>query len=172
MKKVKIVAPLDLMPFSKKAAMQELEQKFGWQYYGGKHYESRFTKFFQAYYLPTRFGFDKRRAHVASLVASGEMTRQEGLAEMQKPLYEPAELENDKEFVLKKLGLSEQEFDSLLNAPLRAHREYPTNEWMHQIRYATTWKEKAKLDCRTPEVGPVSDGGARISRRTHPGRCS
>ena len=144
-KKVKIVAPLDLMPFSKKAAMRELEQKFGWQYYGGKHYELRFTKFFQAYYLPTRFGFDKRRAHVASLVASGEMTRQEGLAEIQKPLYEPAELEKDKEFVLKKLGLSEQEFDSLLNAPLRAHREYPTNEWMHQIRYATTWKEKAKL---------------------------
>src|SRR6185312_9686610 len=71
---VRIVAPLDLMPFSKRSAIEELERRFGWRYYGGKHYESRFTKFFQGYYLPTRFGFDKRRAHLGSLVASGEMT--------------------------------------------------------------------------------------------------
>jgi N-acetyl sugar amidotransferase len=144
-RKVRIVSPLDLMPYSKSEAIGELEQRFSWQYYGGKHYESRFTRFFQAYYLPTRFGFDKRRAHLASLVASGEMTRDRALAEMQQPLYEPAELERDKEFVLKKLGLTESEFDALLNSPLRQHGELPTDEWMHRIRYASSLKERAAI---------------------------
>ena len=143
-KKVRIVAPLDLMPYSKAEAMRVLEDRFGWEYYGGKHYESRFTRFFQAYYLPTRFRFDKRRAHLASLVVTGEMSRDQALAQMQQPLYDPVELEQDKEFVLKKLALSEAEFDALLHAPLRQHREFPTNEWLHRIRHAPGIKGKAK----------------------------
>jgi N-acetyl sugar amidotransferase len=137
-KRVKIVAPLDLMPYSKTMAMTELAAKFDWQYYGGKHYESRFTKFFQAYYLPTRFGFDKRRAHVASLVAAGEISRDQGLAEMEKPLYAPKELERDRSFIMMKLGFSAAEFDALLRQPLRQHREFPTNEWLHQMRGTTS----------------------------------
>ena len=144
-KKVRIVAPLDLMPYSKSEAIRELHHKFGWQYYGGKHYESRFTRFLQAYYLPTRFGFDKRRAHLSSLVASGEISRERALAEMQQPLYEPAELEQDKEFVLKKLGLNEREFATLLSAPLRQHCELPTDEWLHRIRYAPTLTKRAGI---------------------------
>jgi N-acetyl sugar amidotransferase len=138
---VKIVSPLDLMPYSKKSAIAELEKRFGWRYYGGKHYESRFTKFFQSYILPTRFGFDKRRAHLASLVASGEITRNEALAQLQQPLYEPMELEKDKEFIIKKLGLTEKEFQAFMDAPIRAHRDYSTNEWMHQMRWATNAKQ-------------------------------
>jgi N-acetyl sugar amidotransferase len=158
-KKVRIEAPMDLMPYSKSEAIRELQQKFGWQYYGGKHYESRFTRFFQAYYLPTRFGFDKRRAHLASLVASGEINRDRALAEMQQPLYEPAELEKDKEFVLKKLGLNESEFAALLNAPLRQHRELPTDEWLHRVRWASTLKERAGITIEHLAA-------ARRSRRT------
>jgi N-acetyl sugar amidotransferase len=143
--KTRIVAPLDLMPYSKRMAIAELERRFGWRYYGGKHYESRFTKFFQAYYLPTMFGFDKRRAHIASLIASGEITRDEALREMQKPLYEPAELEKDKEFILKKLGLTPEAFQELLDAPKHSHRDYPTNEWMHKLRWATSNAERWRI---------------------------
>jgi aminotransferase len=141
-KKVRIVAPLDLMPYSKKMAIEQLEQRFGWKYYGGKHYESRFTKFFQAHYLPTKFGFDKRRAHIASLVASGEITRDEALEQVAQPLYQPDELEKDREFILRKLGLSRKEWDELMAAPVRAHLEYPTNRWMHEAWNAPTLKEK------------------------------
>jgi len=144
-KRVKICAPLDLMSFNKEEAIRELQEKFGWRYYGGKHYESRFTKFFQAYYLPTKFGFDKRRAHLASLVASGQMTRDAALAEMQRPAYDPIELQKDREFVIKKLGLTAEEFDALYRAPNRAHREYPTNAWMHEVRAAPSLKKPMLL---------------------------
>jgi len=144
-KKVKIVAPLDLMPYSKTMAIKELERRFGWQYYGGKHYESRFTKFFQAYYLPTRFGFDKRRAHVASLVASGEITRDEALRLMGQSLYDSAELKKDKEFILRKLGLSEGEFDGLMTAAVHQHQAYPTNQWLHEVWHAGSSAAKVRV---------------------------
>ncbi len=128
MKGLKIFEPLNLMPYSKSSAIQELERKVGWRYYGGKHYESRFTKFFQAYYLPTKFGFDKRKAHLSSLVISGELTRAEALEQLALPLYAEAELQSDKEFVLKKLGLSEQEFTQIMKSPKRAHSDYKNNK--------------------------------------------
>ncbi|HEY8159942.1 MAG TPA: N-acetyl sugar amidotransferase [Methylobacter sp.] len=143
-KKVRIVAPLDLMPYSKTMAIKELEERFGWQYYGGKHYESLFTKFFQAYYLPTRFGFDKRRAHIASLVASGEITRDEALRIMEEPLYDNAVLQKDQEYVLKKLKLSESEFNTLMNAPVHRHQDYPTNQWMHQVWHSSSFVSKVR----------------------------
>lgn len=145
---VKIAQPLDWMPYSKALAMEELQKAFGWQYYGGKHYESRFTKFFQAHYLPTRFGFDKRRAHVASLVAAGEITRAQGLAEMARPLYEPQDLVRDRAFVVMKLGLSEAEFQELLTQPLRQHREFPTQEWLRDLRAAGSWSRRFLLLAR------------------------
>ncbi len=147
-KRVQIAQPLDWMPYSKTLAMAELQERFGWQYYGGKHYESRFTKFFQAYYLPTRFGFDKRRAHVASLVAAGEMTRAQGLAEMARPLYDPQELARDRAFVVMKLGLSDAEFQRLLTMPLRQHREFPTQEWLREMREAGSWPRRLLLLAR------------------------
>lgn len=143
-KKVRIVAPLDLMPYSKTTAIRQLEERFGWQYYGGKHYESRFTKFFQAWYLPTQFRFDKRRAHVASLVASGEITREQALAMMEEPLYDPAELEKDKDFVARKLGLSRPDFDALMAIPKHAHTDYPTNRWMHEVWHSGGWAARAR----------------------------
>lgn len=141
-KKVRIRAPLDLMPYSKTMAIEQLEKNFGWKYYGGKHYESRFTKFFQAHYLPTKFGFDKRRAHIASLVASGEITREEALDQVAQPLYQPDELEKDREFILRKLGLSRGEWDELMAQPAHAHTDYPTNRWMHKAWNAPTLKGK------------------------------
>ena len=128
---MKILTPLNYMPYSKELAMQILHEKLGWRYYGAKHGESRFTKFFQRYYLPTRFGYDKNRAHLSSLVVSGQLTRSNALKEVDLPLYDSEELRLDKEFVLKKLGLSQDEFESIMKQPLRTFRDYPSNYEMH-----------------------------------------
>lgn len=125
---MKVVAPLNFINYSKEKAIAELERDYGWRYYGGKHYESRWTRFFQAYYLPHKFGYDKRKAHLSSLVVSGQMSRDQALAELGKPLYDPKLLEEDKGFIAKKLGLSRAEFDQLIGEPVRHHSEFPNHQ--------------------------------------------
>ena len=114
MKKMKVVRLLNYMPYTKQEAKHVLVREFGWKDYGNKHFESRFTKFHQGYYLPTRFGYDKRKAHLSSLIVSGQLTREEALSEMEKELYPANELREDRLFIMKKLGLTEKEFDELL----------------------------------------------------------
>lgn len=130
-KKMKVVKLLNYMPYSKEAAIKELENKIGWQYYGGKHYESRFTKFFQAYYLPTRFGFDKRKAHLSSMIVTGLITREEALNEMKKELYPAEEFIADKKYILDKLGITDEEFEKYMTMPLKSHFDYPTNHKLY-----------------------------------------
>jgi hypothetical protein len=113
------------MPFNKEAAVAELEQKIGWRAYGLKHGESIFTKFFQNYYLPTKFGYDKRRPHFSSLVVSGQLSREEALNKLAEPLYSPNELEEDTSYLCKKLGLSRNDFNQFLDAKKHSHLEYP-----------------------------------------------
>lgn len=136
-RRMQVLRPLDFMPYNKETAMQELSAHYGWRYYGAKHYESVWTKFFQGYYLPTRFGYDKRKAHLSSLIVSGQMTRQAALAELEASAYPPDELRRDRAYVTKKLGLTEAEFEALLRAPLRSYRDYPSNEgrqqWLRRI---------------------------------------
>ena len=126
-RKMKVVKPLNFMPYDKDEAVKTLEKELGWRYYGAKHYESRFTKFFQAYYLPARFGYDKRRAHLSSIIVSGAMSREQALKEMEKELYPDAQLKEDSAFVMKKLGLSEEEFERILKMPLKSFRDYDSN---------------------------------------------
>lgn len=132
-RKMQVVRPLNFMEYSKEMAIKELEEKVGWRYYGGKHYESRFTKFFQAYWLPERFGFDKRKAHLSSLIVSGLMSREEAAEEMKKPLYDPSQFAEDKEFFMKKLKLTNETFNELFNMPLKSHYEYPTNIKLYEF---------------------------------------
>jgi N-acetyl sugar amidotransferase len=105
---------LNWVPYDKAEAKALLQRELGWQDYGGKHYESVFTKFYQAYILPVKFGVDKRKAHLSTLVCSGQISRQQALEELSKPLYDPADLQKDKEYVLKKLGFTEAEFDGMM----------------------------------------------------------
>ena len=133
-KKLRVVCPLNYMYYDKADAMKLLEEKLGWTYYGGKHYESRFTKFFQAHYLPEKFGYDKRKAHLSSLIVTGQMTRDDAMAEMNKPLYDSVELEEDRRFVIKKLGLNQKEFDEIMAQPCRSYRDYPSNEWLFELK--------------------------------------
>lgn len=133
LKKIQSIRFLNLIDYNKKEAMELLQKEYGWRYYGGKHYESRFTKFFQSYYLPTRFGFDKRKAHLSSLIVSGQLTREEALVELSKPLYNDFELEEDKEYIRKKLDLSADEFNEILTQPLKTYKDYPSNEFRYTI---------------------------------------
>lgn len=122
--KMRTVYPLNFMPYDKEQATAELVQTIAYKPYDRKHGESQFTKIFQNYYLPVRFGYDKRKPHLSSLIVSGQMTRTQALAELEKPLYQADELEIDIAFLCKKLKLTRAEFDDLLRAPIRSHLEF------------------------------------------------
>lgn len=119
--------PLNIINYSKKEAMLTLERRFEWKYYGGKHYESLFTKFYQAYVLPTKFGIDKRKVHYSDLIRNGEIDRNEAVFELNKPLYSEIELRKDKDFVLKKLGFTEVDFDELISKKPVPHDFYSSD---------------------------------------------
>lgn len=127
--------PLNQVNYSKTKAMEVLKEVFGWQYYGGKHYESVFTKFYQAHILPTKFGVDKRKSHLSCLVRNGEISREQAVEELSEPLYDANELRRDKSFVLKKLGFSDEEFDEIMRKPPVPHDHYPSDQsYMRLIR--------------------------------------
>jgi N-acetyl sugar amidotransferase len=123
---IKSVSILNYLPYRKFEAMQTLQSELGWQYYGGKHYESTFTKFYQAHILPKKFGVDKRRIHLSDLIMNGEIDRDRALQELDEPLYDPMQLEQDRAYVCKKLGFSETEFAAYLEAPQISHYAFPS----------------------------------------------
>lgn len=140
-KKVDILYYMD---YNKQEAMHLLERELDWKYYGGKHYESVWTKFFQAYYLPTKFGIDKRKAHLASLVVSGQMSREAALAELQEELYPADQLRHDIEYICKKLDISRAEFDKIMATPIRSHHDFAT-DWHIQAAIRFGKRIKALL---------------------------
>lgn len=131
-RRMRVVRMLNYMPYNREEAKQLLINKLGWKDYGAKHFESRFTKFFQAYFLPTRFGYDKKRAHLSSLVVSGQLSREAAMAEMEATKYPEYEMREDRAYVLKKLGLSEEEFERFLHMPLKTYRDYPNNAMLYK----------------------------------------
>jgi N-acetyl sugar amidotransferase len=117
---------LNYLDYRKGEAIGVLEKELGWRYYGGKHYESIYTRFYQGYLLPRKFGYDKRRAHLSSLICAGETTRQAALAELEQEPY-PADLQaEDKVYVSKKLGLTDAEFEAIIALPKRTFWDYPS----------------------------------------------
>jgi len=129
-KRMKIVTPLNYINYDKEAVIEIMKKELGWQYYGGKHHESRFTKFFQSYYLPVKFGFDKRRGHLSSLIVSGQISREEALNQIKEEIYRENEIDFDLEFVAKKLDWTVEEFKNILNFPPRRHQEFASIEWI------------------------------------------
>ncbi len=123
-KGIQVVKPLNHVPFHKEEAMQELVDKFGWQKYAHKHYESRFTRFYEGYWLPTKFGYDKRRAHFSSLILTDQMTREEALEKIAKPAYDPEDLKQDFEYVATKLDLTVPELKAIMDGPNKTYRDY------------------------------------------------
>jgi N-acetyl sugar amidotransferase len=126
-RRIRQVQVLELIPYKKIEAKQVLIDEFGWKDYGGKHYESVFTRFYQSYILPRKYGIDKRKAHLSNLILNGEMTRAEALVELSKPPDDFDRQMADKRYVAKKLGWSEAEFDQVLALPPRQHEEFGTD---------------------------------------------
>lgn len=123
---VKSVSLLNYISYSKSESMKTLTTQLDWEYYGGKHYESIFTKFYQSYILPVKFKVDKRRIHLSDLILNGEIDRQTALTEIEKPSYQTQDLERDKQYVLKKLGFTDKEFNDYMNHKPVSHYSYPS----------------------------------------------
>lgn len=125
--KLDYLEPLNLINYKKLEAMEVLEREYGWRYYGGKHYESWFTKFYQAFILPRKFNIDKRKSHLSALVRNKEITLEQAKQELAQPLYTDEELAQEKEFVLKKLNFRPDEFESIMKARPKRHDEYQSS---------------------------------------------
>jgi N-acetyl sugar amidotransferase len=126
-RQIKVVSILNYVDYKKDAVMKVLQNELGWVYYGGKHYESVYTRFFQGYILPKKFGIDKRKAHLSDLIKSGQISREDALVELEKPGYEEQLFRQDKDFVIKKFDLNEASFEDIFNLPVKTFRDYPNN---------------------------------------------
>lgn len=126
-KGIEVVKPLNAVPYVKDEAMQELVDLYGWQKYAHKHYESRFTRFYEAYWLPVKFGFDKRRAHFSSLILTGQLTRDEALRKIAVPAWNEETIAQDFEYIANKLGISVADLKTLQAGPNKSYKDYKSN---------------------------------------------
>jgi N-acetyl sugar amidotransferase len=122
--------PLNMVPYVKKDAEDELNRRFGWQRFQHKHHESRFTRFYEDYWLPRRFGFHKRRAHFSSLIMTGQMTREAALERLAKPEMDEHFLKQEFEYVAHKLDMTVDELQQIFDAPKKTYRDYRNKRWM------------------------------------------
>ena len=128
MRRIKVVRPLNYRPYVKADAVRVLEREYGWKPYPQKHFESRFTKFYESYWLPERFGFDPRRVQFSSLILTGQMTRDEALKRLEKPPYDPATIGKDFDYVATKLGISADELNYYFTMPKKFYWDYNNQE--------------------------------------------
>jgi N-acetyl sugar amidotransferase len=124
LKGIKVVRPLNSVSYIKQDAMKLLIDKFGWQPYPQKHFESRFTRFYESYWLPKRFGYDVRRVQYSSLILTGQMTREEALVKLKQLPYDEATVGHDLEYVANKLGVSVDDLQSYMDLPKKTYRDY------------------------------------------------
>jgi len=137
-RKINTINILNYMEYNKEQAMETIQNKLGWVYYGGKHYESIYTRFIQGYILPIKFGIDKRKAHFSSLICSGQLTRDAALKELEKDPYPSQTLkQTDLNFFLKKLNLTNEQFEEILKFPCKSYLDYPcyANKRMYNYVY-------------------------------------
>lgn len=127
LRRIRMVSILNHIDYDKAQAMQLLQEKLGWVYYGGKHYESIYTRFYQAYVLPRKFHIDKRKAHCSTLICSGQMTREQALEAMREPVYPARALLDDRDYTIKKLGLTIEQFEQIMAAPTKTFHDYRTS---------------------------------------------
>ncbi|HEV2479889.1 MAG TPA: N-acetyl sugar amidotransferase [Puia sp.] len=121
---VRSISVINYVDYNKKKVKELIQEELEWRDYGGKHYESIWTRFYQGYILPKKFRIDKRKAHLSDLIFGGQITKAEALEELAKPVYDPAQFDIDYEFVLKKLGLTVEEFEAIMKTPPRSHYDF------------------------------------------------
>jgi N-acetyl sugar amidotransferase len=129
-KGVKVLKPLNMMPYNKSSATMTLQTEYGWKPYAQKHFESRFTRFFEGFWLPTRFNFDIRRVQFSSLILTEQMSRDDALAELERPAIDPMDLPRDLEFIANKLGLTLDELWAYHDMPRKYYWDYLNQHWM------------------------------------------
>lgn len=125
-----IANPLNMVPFIKQDAEHELERRFGWQRFQHKHHESRFTRFYEDYWLPRKFGFQKRRAHFSSLIVTGQMTRKQALERISHPELDEHSLRQEFEYVANKLDLTVNDLQEIFDGENKTYRDYPNKRWL------------------------------------------
>jgi N-acetyl sugar amidotransferase len=134
-KQVRMVYPLNYIPYDNQQVMRLLEEKLDWKYYGGKHYESTFTRFIQSYYLYEKFGIDYRRAGLSTQICLGDIDRRTALDRLKNKPYDPAKIEVEKQYVAKKLGVFPDDFDEILNLPAKWFWDYPNDNKRLRLIY-------------------------------------
>jgi len=147
-KGIKIIYLLNYVPYNKDEAMKLLESELGWRYYGGKHYESKYTGFVQSYILPEKFNIDYRRATFSTQICAGQMTREQALKLLETKPYQPETIQQEKEYVCKKLGIPVETFEEIMQQPAKIYRDYPNNEKQLEFFYKLYRKIYNKPDYR------------------------
>jgi N-acetyl sugar amidotransferase len=132
-RRIEVVTPLNFVPYDKAASMKFLQEEFGWQPYPQKHFESRFTKFYEGYWLPKKFGYDTRRVQYSSLILTKQMTRAEALVQLEQPPYDPRIAAQDFEYVATKLGISTAELQSYMDQPNKSYQDYRSQANIYSI---------------------------------------
>jgi N-acetyl sugar amidotransferase len=137
LKGVKVIKPLNFVPYVKQEAMALMEREYGWKPYPQKHFESRFTRFFEGFWLPTRFKFDMRRVDLSSLILTGQLDREEAVAKLADSPYDPTSIQQDLDYIAAKLGISREEMISYHEMPKKyywdyrnQHRIFEIGEWV------------------------------------------
>lgn len=130
---MKRIYPLDYVVYNKSEVEKMLHEKYGWMRYENKHYENVFTRFFEGYYLPHKFGFDTRKNVYSNQILAGTMKRDEALELLKKPSYDPDLMEQDKEYIAKKLGISTEEFDEIIAGENKTPLDYKNSMWLLKI---------------------------------------
>jgi N-acetyl sugar amidotransferase len=151
-RRIRTVSLLNSVDYDKRSATAELEREIGYRHYGGKHHESIYTRFFQSYILPIKFDIDKRKAHLSSLILSGQVTRPEAIETLGEPIADPKMVESDLTYVIKKLGVGRAEFERIMALPPRSFRDY-RNEWASYERLRSLMRLGQRYGLLPPQVG-------------------
>ena len=143
--KLQTLRPLNFIDYNKEKALEELNKFSGFTYYEAKHLENRLTKVIQLVWFKQKCGVDKRTSHLSSLIVSDQLTREEALAEYQKPLCNSEQMDKDIDFVLNKLKITRSEFTDLLNRPYKPHTNYQTSFWLNVYKDTNRFKILRKI---------------------------
>ena len=130
---INVIKPLNNFKYIKKDAAKTLKNLYGWIPYPQKHFESRFTRFYEGYWLPTRFGFDTRTVQYSSLILTGQMTRKEAIDKLKLPPYEEMNIEEEFEYVANKLDISVKELKNYHTMPLKFYKDYKNSLWLFNL---------------------------------------
>jgi hypothetical protein len=130
---MKVFMPLNFISYTKAEAEETLGRLYGWEKFQHKHHESRFTRFYEDYWMPRKFGYHKRRAHFSSLIMTGEMTREAAMERIATPEMDEHFLSQEFDYVANKLGITRDELQSIFEGPNRTYRDYRNKRWLIKL---------------------------------------